>query len=544
MNAGSFDSVSLGIMWDRLVSVCDEVVETLVRTSFSTIVREGYDLSVMLFDRNGEMFAQGTRSIPVFIGTASVTLGHMLAKFPPPTLAPGDVVVTNDPMLGTGHLFDISVMRPVYRQDTLIGYTMSITHLPDIGGMGFSASATEMFHEGLRLPICRLYRAGRIDPFLVELIRANVRVPEQVIGDILANVSCTEVGAQQVLEFMDEYGIDDLVPISAAIRMQSERAMREHVRAIPDGIYRNRLLLEGIDAPLELAVAIDKRDDGLAIDFAGTGGPVRGGINVPFCYTRAMALHAIKCLTAPTIPNNAGSVRPVRISAPVGCLLNAQPPAATAGRHVVGHFVSPLVFGALAQALPERVQADTGLINILTIQGRHPDGTPVTTLYFAAGGFGALPGLDGYPTLPGPSNMACVPVEVWESRTGVTVVSKRLRIDSGGAGAWRGGLGQEIVLRNDTTFPLTVFSMANRTRFAAQGLAGGHAGALREHRLNGVVVDPKGRLELAPGDRLTMLEAGGGGVGDPRTRAAALVEADLCAGYISAAAAAGLYRPA
>jgi N-methylhydantoinase B len=529
----SFDAVSLGIMWDRLVSISDEVVETLVRTSFSTIVREGYDLSVMLFDRNGDMFAQGTRSIPVFIGTASVTLGHMLAKFPPHSLVAGDVVVTNDPMMGTGHLFDINVMRPVFRRGTLVGYTMSITHLPDIGGMGFSAAATEMFHEGLRLPICRLYNAGRIDPFIVELIRANVRVPEQVMGDILANVSCNEVGAQQLLEFMDEYGIDDLVDVSAAIRTQSERAMRARIRDIPDGLYRNRLMLEGIDAPLHLECAIDKSGDGLAIDFAGSSGPVRGGINVPFCYTRAMALHAIKCLTAPTIPNNAGSVRPVRVSAPIGCILNAQPPSPTAGRHVVGHFVSPLIFGALAEAMPERVQADTGLINILTIQGRHPDGTPVTTLYFAAGGFGALQGLDGMPTLPGPSNMACVPIEVWESRTGVTVESKRLRIDSGGVGEWRGGLGQEIVLRNDSTYPLVVFSMANRTQFAASGLAGGGPGALREHRLNGVPVDPKGRLELAPGDRFTMLEAGGGGIGDPRNRAPALVEADIEAGYIS-----------
>ena len=542
MSETGFDPVSLGILWDRLVSISDEAVETLVRTSFSTIVREGYDLSVMLFDREAEMFAQGTRSIPVFIGTAQVTLGHMLAKFPPDTLAPGDVVVTNDPMMGTGHLFDISVMRPLFRGGRLIGYTMSITHLPDIGGMGFSATATEMFHEGLRLPICRLYNAGRIDPFIVELIRCNVRVPEQVMGDILANVSCNEVGAQQLLEFMDEYGIEDLVPISGAIRAQSERAMRERIAAIPDGVYRNRIMIEGIDTPLELACAIDKRGDGMAIDFAGSSGAVRGGINVPFCYTRAMALHAIKCLTAPSIPNNAGSVRPVAVSAPPGSVLNAQPPSATAGRHVVGHFVSPLIFGALAHAMPGQVQADTGLMNILTLQGRHPDGTAVTTLFFAAGGFGALRGLDGYATLPGPANIACVPVEIWESRTGVTVQSKRLRIDSGGAGQWRGGLGQEIVLRNDSTHPLTIFSMANRTDFAAVGFDGGQPGALREHRLNGVIVDPKAKLELAPGDQLTLLEAGGGGMGDPRARPEEQLRADLREGYVSRAAAESVYR--
>jgi N-methylhydantoinase B len=535
-DAAPFDAVSLGILWDRLVSISDEIVETLVRTSFSTIVRESYDLSVMLFDQNGLMFAQGTRSIPVFIGTAAVTLRHMLQRFPPETLVPGDVVVTNDPIIGTGHLFDINVMRPVYRQDRLVGYTMSITHLPDIGGMGFSAAATEMLHEGLRLPICKLVKAGQIDPFIVELIRANVRVPEQVIGDIMANISCNEVGAQQLLEFMAEYDLDDL-----AICAQSERAMRDRLKTIPDGVYAHRVNLEGIHTDLQLTCSIDKRGDGISIDFTGSSGAVKGGINVPFCYTRAMALYAVKCLTASTIPNNAGSAAPIQVTAPLGCLLNAQPPSATAGRHVVGHFVAPLIYGALAASMPDRVQADTGMINILTFHGRHPDGTPISTLYFAAGGFGALQELDGISTLPGPSNMACVPVEVWELQTGITVESKRLRVDSGGAGRWRGGLGQEIVMRNDTMHDLTVFSMANRTEFAAAGLRGGLAGGLREHRINGSAAPPKGRAVLAPGDRLTLLEAGGGGMGDPRARVRGAVVADVQAGFISAEAALSIY---
>ncbi len=510
-----FDPVTLGILWDRLISISDEIVETLVRTSFSTIVREGYDLSVMLFDRTGAMMVQGTRSIPVFIGTAPATLAFMLERFPPETLAPGDVVVTNDPMMGTGHLFDISVMRPVFRNDILAGYTMSITHLPDIGGMGFSAAATEMFHEGLRLPVCKLYAAGRIDAFIVALIRANVRVPEQVMGDILANVSCNEVGAAQLLAFMDEYAIDDLVPLSHAIRAQSEKAMRDRIRTVPDGTYRNRVEFEGLDGPLHLAVTIEKAGDGMAIDFAGSSGVVRGGINVPFCYARAMALYSIKCLTAPTIPNNAGSTAPIRITAPEGCILNAQPPAATAGRHVVGHFVTALIFGALAEAMPDQVQADCGMINILTFQGHQPDGRELSTLYFVAGGFGALHGLDGQATTPGPSNMGCVPTEVWESRTGITIVSKRLRPNSGGTGRWKGGAGQEVVLRNDTGHPLTVFSMANRTEFPAQGLHGGGPGALRQHRINDTQVDPRSRQTLQPGDRFTLLEAGGGGMGHP-----------------------------
>ena len=537
----NFDAVSLGILWDRLISISDEIVETLVRTSFSSIVREGYDLSVMLFDRQGRMLVQGTRSIPVFIGTAPVTLAHMLRRYPPETLRPGDVVMTNDPIMGTGHLFDICVMRPLFQDDRLVGYTMSITHLPDIGGMGFSAAATEMFHEGLRLPICKLFNAGEVDRTLVELIRLNVRVPEQVMGDIYANVSACEVGARQLVEFMREYEIDDLTPLSRAIRAQSERAMREKIREIPDGIYRNRVEIEAIEAPVHIACTIDKRGDELSIDFSGSSDCVRAGINVPFCYARAMALYSIKCITAPTIPNNAGSIEPIRVSAPEGCILNAQPPSPTAGRHIVGHFVTPLIYGALADAVPDRVNADSGMINIVTVQGRHPDGSAIATLHFVAGGFGALDGLDGNSTTPGPSNMACVPTEIWESRTGITVESKRLRPDSGGAGRFRGGLGQEVVLRNDTGHLLTVFSMANRTDFAASGLHGGQPGALRLHRLNGAIVHPKGRQELKPGDRLALYEAGGGGVGDPRRRDPARVRDDVREGLVSETAARDIY---
>ena len=510
-----FDPITLGILWDRLISIGDEIVETLVRTSFSTIVREGYDLSVMLFDRHGHMMVQGTRSIPVFIGTAPTTLAFMLETFPPETLQPGDVVITNDPIKGTGHLFDISVMRPVFRAGTLMAYIISITHLPDIGGMGFSAAATQMYHEGLRLPVCKLYAAGHPDRFIFDLIRVNVRTPAQVIGDIMANVACTAVGAAELLAFMVEYNLQDLVPLSTAIRAQSERAMRDCIRQLPDGAYKNQVDFEGIDSPLHLAVTITKINDSLAIDFTGSSGEVQGGINVPFCYARAMALYSIKCLTAPTIPNNAGSIAPITVTAPLHCILNAQPPAATAGRHVVGHFVTALIFGALAEIMPDQVQADCGMINILTMQGRHPDGREISTMYTVAGGFGALQGQPGCPTLPGPSNMACVPIEIWESRTGITIESKRLRANSGGPGQWPGGDGQEVILRNDTGHPLTVFSMASRTIFPAKGLNGGGPGALRENRVNDIPVDPKGRQILSPGDRFTMLEAGGGGMGTP-----------------------------
>ena len=528
-----FDAVELGILWDRLVSISDEIVSTLVRTSFSTIVSESYDLTVVVLDREGRLVAQGSYSVPVFIGTAPRTLKFMLEKFPPESLRPGDVICTNDPWMGTGHLFDINVMRPVFRGDELVGYTMSITHLPDIGGMGFGASASEIYHEGLRLPICKLVREGTVDDFVIDLVRANVRVPDATIGDLMANVTCNEVGGRQLLEFMAEYDIDDLSPLSRAIRAQSERAMRDKIREIQNGIYENRILIEAIDEPIPLACRIDVQDEEISIDFDGTGDCVRRGINVPFCYTNAMSLYSIKCITIPNLPNNEGATRPVRVTAPEGCLLNAQPPFPTGGRHAIGHFVPGLIFGALAEAAPDKVQADNGMMDLLTIQSTHPDGRPVSTISFVAGGFGALEGQDGRDCLPGPSNMAAVPVEVWESITGMTVVRKKLRPDSGGPGAARGGVGQEMTFRNDTGKPMTVFSMGNRTDFAPPGYVGGKPGALREHKVNGMTVHPKGSQVLQPGDEITLIQAGGGGIGDPADRPAGLIERDLELGLVT-----------
>ena len=252
MSAKTFDAVSLGIMWDRLVSLVDEIVSTLVRTSFSTIVNESYDLTCVVLDAEANSIAQGTFSVPVFIGSAPITLRHMLKRFPPETLKPGDVIFTNDPWQGTGHLYDITMVRPVFRKGRIVAYTLSITHLPDIGGSGFGSSAVEVYHEGLRLPICKLYEAGRLNELIVEIIRTNVRVPEQVMGDVMANVACNEVGGRELLAFMDEYDLDDLTDLSRAIRGQSEAAMRGKIRELGEGTYRNQIQVEGFDGPVRL----------------------------------------------------------------------------------------------------------------------------------------------------------------------------------------------------------------------------------------------------------------------------------------------------
>jgi N-methylhydantoinase B len=544
MSDKTFDPVSLGIMWDRLVSLVDEIVSTLVRTSFSTIVNESYDLTCVVLDAEANSIAQGTFSVPVFIGSAPITLRHMLKRYPPDTLKPGDVIITNDPWMGTGHLYDITMVRPVFRRGRIVAYTLSITHLPDVGGSGFGSSAVEVYHEGLRLPICKLYEEGRLNELIVEIVRTNVRVPEQVMGDVMANVACNEVGGRELLAFMDEYGLDDLTALSRAIRGQSETAMRAKIRELGQGTYKNQIQVEGFDGPCDYVVRIDVKGDSVAYDFTGTSGCVRAGVNVPFCYTNAMALHAIKSLLLPNIPNNAGSIAPISVFAPPGCILNAQPPFATGGRHAMGHFVTPLVYGALAQAAPDRVQAGSGMMNLVTFQGVRRDDRPFSTIYFAAGGYGALDGLDGWCTLPHPSNMAVVPVEVWETLTHTTIESKRLIPDSGGPGRWRGGLGQQVVIRNDTGHPVVTLGMGNRTMFPARGLFGGGDGSLREHAIDGKVVHAKGRNEIAPGQRMRIVEAGGGGFGDPKARARSAIAEDVAQGYVSAKMARAKYGSA
>jgi N-methylhydantoinase B len=535
------DPIALGIQWDRLIAIADEIINALVRTSFSTNVRESYDLSCVVFDRRGHSIAQGSYSVPSFTGTAPATLAAMLERFPPSSLKPGDVVATNDPWMGTGHLFDINVMQPVFRRDALVGYTMSITHLPDIGGAGFSAMAREVYEEGLRLPVIKLVNAGVVDERLIELIRTNVRVAEQTIGDLMANVSCTTVGGRMLVEFMDEYGIDDLTPLADAILDHSERAIREEIGRIKPGLYRNAIDIEGHAEALRLACAIRIADGEVHADFAGSSAAVPAAINVPLCYTRAMTCHAVKCLTTPKIPNNEGSVRPIHAVAPVGSILNPVAPSPTGGRHIVGHFINPLIYGALAKALPDRVQGDSGMLNLINVQGRTREGVGVSSIFFASGGFGGLQGIDGAATTPAPSNMTGTPVEVWENLTGMFVECKELLADSGGAGAWRGGLGQRIRLRNDSGHPMTVSCLAGRTEFAPKGVLGGKAGIKRKIAINGRVVHPKGRYILAPGDRIDTIEAGGGGYGDPKRRRREDIEADLRAGFVSAAAAARDY---
>jgi N-methylhydantoinase B len=529
----SIDAVTLGILWDRLISITDEGVSVMLRSSFSTILRECLDLTAILFDADGNAIAQGTKSLPSFTGTGPATLRHILERYPPETLNPGDVLATNDAWQGTGHYFDICVMRPAFRDGRIVGYTMSISHLPDIGGIGYTAAATDIYQEGLRIPVCKLLEGGRPNELVFEIIRANVRVSEQVVGDIMANVSCNQVSGQKLVEFMDEYGLDDLGDLSLAIRRQSERSMRECIRDIPDGVYRNTIDIEGFDESVTLACSITVAGDDLIIDYEGTGPSVSRGINCALNITSAWTYFALKCLMAGDIPNNQGFLAPVSITAPEGCILNARPPSPTAGRHLVVHFIPSLIFGAFAEAIPDVAQAESGMIGHLTVQGRHRNGREISDIFTATGGVGGTLAADGAETTSTPTTIGVVPVEIWESLTSMTIESKSFIPDSGGVGRTRGGLGQEVVLRNDSDNTLTVFPMGYRTDFPAKGYHGGTNGQPTSFEANGTPLHPKDRHLMAPGDRVRIKEAGGGGFGAVGERDPERVLADVLEGYVS-----------
>jgi len=539
--SGSLDAVSLGILWDRLISISNEIEQTLARTSFSTIVRESWDLASILFDARGRTLAQGNYSMPTFVGTGPQTLAHFLARFPPETLVEGDVLVTNNSWLGTGHNFDVNVARPAFRNGRLVGFALSISHLPDVGGRGFSALNTQMYEEGLMIPPSKLVRAGRINDELIDLIRMNVRTPEQVIGDIMANVTAAETGCRKLLEFLDEYRLDSLEELADAIIAQSEAAMRRQIAALPDGVYHGEVGMEGLEAPITIRCRIEIKGDAVLIDFAGSDAEMPASFNVPFCYTRALAAYALKILLLPHVPNNVGSVNPIEVRAPEGSILNARPPLATAARHLVGHNVIPMIFQAMAEALPEGVMANPAYTNILNLTGRNRDGQDFATLFFTAGGLGAMSGLDGRPTTPFPSNMRVLSTEVLEDLTGLTVEYRHLRTDSGGPGSFRGGVGQVYRLRNTSGHPLSVVGLGRRNDFPALGLRGGKPGAKRVYRINDAEVFPRGRYLLKPGETVEVFDAGGGGYGDPARRDRVALAADVADGLVSAEAAARDY---
>ena len=533
--AGTLDPVTLDICWNRLVGVVNEQAAALQRTSFTSIVREAGDLSAGVFDRRGWMLAQAVTGTPGHINSMALCLRHILAAHPVDSLRSGDVLITNDPWKGSGHLNDVTIATPVFRGRDCVALFASTCHTADIGGHILSAEAREVYEEGLFIPIMKLYEAGEPNSALTGLIRANVRLPELVMGDFHAQIAGGTVGGERLLEFMEEFGLTRLEPLGDEIVGRTERAMRESIARLRPGAYTYAVTSDGFDEPITIRVRCEAHGGELAIDYTGSSPESRRGINVVMNYTEAYSTYGAKVIVSPDVPNNEGAFRPVRITAPEGSILNARHPAPVAARHVVGHFLPHAIAGALREALPDRVMAE-GSANIWGVQvsGRDEDGRAFSFVVFTSGGTGARATKDGLSATAFPSGVLGTPAEVIESLSPLVIERKALRPDSGGDGRFRGGLGQEIAFRVRTRGSYRCSVLCDRTRIPAQGFFGGGPGGRGEVLINGRAPDnPKAEQVLQPGDLVELRLPGGGGYGPPAARDPEARARDLREGYVT-----------
>ena len=550
----------LQIMWSRLIAVVEEQAQTLVRTAFSTSVREAGDLSAGVFDRDGNMLAQAVTGTPGHVNSMAAAVKHFLDAFPLATMKPGDHYITNDPWLTCGHLHDLTVVSPTFlrapfAQDRPVGLFASTVHVVDIGGLGMGPDGRQVFEEGLAIPLMPLAREGRMNEDLLRIVRANVREPLQVEGDVYALAACNDEGSRRLVEMMEEFGIANLDRLGEHVIETSREATLDAIRKLKPGKYKNSLTMDGYDRPLTLAAEMTIGHDGIHVDYTGTSPASAFGINVVMNYTLAYTAFGVKCLVAPEVPNNAGSLAPITATAPEGCLLNVKRPRAVAARHTVGHILPDTVFGCLQQVMAGGVPAEGasslwnpqiyGGADVLDEfgEGEHRDIAPFSTVIFHCGGTGARPGKDGLDVTAFPSGVRTIPVEATESIAPVMFRRREFRDGSGGAGRYRGGVGQVIELGGADGTPVALLCNFERIHNPARGRDGGGLGAPgRVSLVSGKPIRSKGRQTVPGGDFIRLELPGGGGFGDPATRDPEQVATDVADGIISREAAEHDYR--
>ncbi len=542
MAIDALSDVRMQIMWNRLISVVEEQAVTLIRTAFSTSVRESGDLSAGVFNRGGKMIAQAVTGTPGHVNAMAEAVGHFIRDIGPENIFEGDVYITNDPWKGTGHLLDITMVTPSFRKGALVGFFACTAHVVDVGGRGFGPDANEVYEEGIFIPIMKFVERGRVNRDLVNILRHNVRESDQVIGDIYSLVACNETGHKRLMDMMDEFQIDDLEALGDFVLRRSYDATVKRIKALPHGVYDNVMRVDGYGSPIDIAVRITVDDNGIHTDFDGTSPPSPLGINVPLIYTVAYACYGLKCSIAPEIPNNAGSLEPFRITAPEGCILNAQHPAPVAVRHVLGHFIPDAVLGAVHKMLPGQIPAEgSGALWNLHISARPLTGKDAPkngghraeVLLFNSGGGGARPTLDGLSSTAFPSGVHTMSIEATEHVGPVIFWRKELREGSGGAGRYRGGLGQVVEIGATAGHEFYFNAMFDRVTHPARGRAGGKDGAPGAVLLDdGTRLATKGRQHVPSGRRLVLQLPGGGGYGPPEERDPEAVRRDAEFGYV------------
>ena len=533
------------LMWNRLIAVVEEQAQTLIRTAFSNTVREAGDLSAGVFDMNGRMLAQALTGTPGHVNAMAASVGFFLEKFPAATMQEGDVFITNDPWMGTGHLHDFTVVTPTFKDGRMVALFASTSHVVDVGGLGFGPDGRQVYEEGIYIPLMQLARRGVMNESLLEIVRANVREPVQVEGDFYSLVACNETGCQRLVEMMDEFDLDDVIKLGDFVIASSRDSMLDEIRKLPAGTYRNSMRIDGYEEPVDLVAAMTISESGIDIDFTGTSSISIYGINVPLTYTQAYASFGARCVVGGSIPNNAGSLEPVRVTAPPGSILNAPHPCAVAARHAIGQMLPDVVLGCLEQAVDGQVPAEgtSCLWNPVLyaghgISGKFENATPFTVTLFHNGGTGARPNSDGLSATAFPSGVRNTPVEINEAIAPIVVWRKEYRTDSGGAGEHRGGTGQVMEITNGEGASFAMSSMFDRVTYPARGRSGGGNGLNGRVRLgSGTELRAKGRQQVPGGDRLIMEMPGGGGFGNPFERDAERVREDVLNELVSREAA-------
>ncbi len=486
-------SIDHQVMWNRLLAVVEEQGQALIRTAFSPIVRECGDISAGIFDEQGRMLAQAVTGTPGHINTMAEAVKSLISIFPVKTMQSGDVYVTNDPWLASGHLNDFLLLQPVFLDNKVVGLT----------------SCT-----------------------------ANSRGPVANEGDLYALISCCEVGAVRLEEMMREFGISDLGPLTEAIIATSRKGAVAAITEVPNGVYENALTIDGYEFEIELKARMTVSDEEILLDFSGSSGCSKYGINVPLNYATAYSVFAVRCLVGPEVPNNAGSLEPFRVIAPEGCIVNAQRPAPVAMRHTIGQLMPDLVLGCLHQAMPEKVPAEGAScmydLPMRNVPNLAPGATPFAIELAHNGGTGARPMKDGLSATAYPSGVWGSQVEVTENTVPVLIRRRELRPGSGGAGKYRGGLGQIIEVESSENQPFLLFLSLERMKHPAQGRDGGGAGAAgRVAFQSGKSLPGKGEAEIPGNERLCFETPGGGGMGHPFARDPQQVALDVRRGLVS-----------
>jgi N-methylhydantoinase B len=537
--------LTYGLMWNRLIAVVEEQAQIMIRTAFSTTVREAGDLSAGVFDLSGRMLAQAVTGTPGHVNSMMESVGHFLAKFPAATMKPGDHYITNDPWLGTGHLHDLTVVSPAFHKGRVIGLFANTAHVIDVGGLGMGPEGRSVFEEGMYIPIVKCFDQGRPNETFFDILRAGTRNPVELEGDVYSLCACNDAAIRRLVEMMTEFGLDGLESLANHILDASHQATVAEIAKLPPGVFRGEIGSDGYEAPVTLQAAMTIGTDNITVDYTDTSGLSTRGINVPAAYTRAYACFGIKVVVAPHIPNNTASLAPFRMVIPEGCILNAPRPYPVSVRHVVGQLLPDLMMSCLYQAVPDRVTAEGSsclwnppLRGGGAVSGQATPNRPVLPdfeiITFNSGGTGARPDQDGLDATAFPSGVRTMPVEATESTAPVVIWRKELRPGSGGAGRTRGGLGQimEIGGRDDLAFACN--AIFDRVTNAPHGRDGGGDGATgRVNLKSGATLRTKGFQIIPDGERLVLELPGGGGMGDPHMRAPALIARDIRDGVVT-----------